>query len=69
MKASGVQAHCGSDQVSEDRRLTRKRNKLMECHCVQDVLSVIQKDERLISSRSPKKYPNIRDPMEQMGNK
>jgi Na+/H+ antiporter NhaD/arsenite permease-like protein len=65
MKASGVRHIVVADQVSKDRRLTEK-SKLQGVINMQDVLSVIQKDERLSLISLAKKYPNIRDPMDQM---
>lgn len=65
MKASGVRHIVVADEVSKGRRLTEK-SELQGVINMQDVLSVIQKDERLSLISLAQKYPNIRDPMDQM---
>lgn len=65
MKAAGVRHIVVADKVSKARRLTED-SEVVGVINLQDVMSVIQRDERLSLISLAKKYPNIRDPMEQM---
>lgn len=65
MQATGVRHLVVANAVSKDRTLTAE-SKVIGVISMQDVMAVIQKDERLSLTSLAKKYPNIRDPMEQM---
>lgn len=65
MKAAGVRHLIVADRVSKDRKLTDS-SKILGVISMQDVMSVIQKDERLSLTTLARKYPNIRNPLDQM---
>jgi CBS domain-containing protein len=62
MKAAGVRHIVVADKVSKARRLTED-SEVVGVINLQDVMSVIQRDERLSLISLAKKYPNNRDPM------
>jgi Na+/H+ antiporter NhaD/arsenite permease-like protein len=65
MKGSGVRHLIVANQVSSDRKLLPES--LVEGVInMQDVMSLIQRDERLSLKSLSLKYPNIRNPVDQM---
>ena len=65
MKAAAVRHVVIADKVSSERRLTDDST-VVGVLSMQDVMSVIQKDERLSLTSLAKKYPGITSPIEQM---
>mmetsp|Transcript_39190 Transcript_39190/g.81340 ORF Transcript_39190/g.81340 Transcript_39190/m.81340 type:complete len:734 (-) Transcript_39190:17-2218(-) len=65
MKDSRVRHLIVADTVSKQRRL-EDSSEIVGVISMQDVMSTIQKDERLSFSTLAQKYPNIKDPFEQM---
>lgn len=65
MKSSGVRHLIVADKVSVDKKLLPD-SKITGVINMQDVMSIIHKDERLSIASLTKKYPGITDPMEQM---
>lgn len=64
MKMAGVRHLVIADEVSEDRRLLPNSN-IIGVISMPDVMSLVQKDERLSMTSLAKKYPNL-SPLEQM---
>ena len=65
MKLGSVRHLIVADPVSNDRKLL-KDSKIQGVISMQDVMSVIQKDERLSLTSLEQKYPNIKNPIDQM---
>ena len=65
MKAAAVRHVVIADKVSSERRLTDDST-VVGVLSMQDVMSVVQKDERLSLTSLAKKYPGITSPIEQM---
>jgi Na+/H+ antiporter NhaD/arsenite permease-like protein len=65
MKQAAVRHLILADTVSSDRKLVSS-SQVQGVISMQDVMSVIQKDERLSLQSLAKKYPNIQNPVEQM---
>jgi len=65
MKNSGIRHLIVADKVTGELTLAADSN-VMGVINMQDVMSLVQKDERLSLTTLAKKYPNIRDPIEQM---
>ena len=65
MKGASVRHVVVADKVGSDQRLVDDSN-VVGVLSMQDVMSVIQKDERLSLSSLAKKYPGIKSPLEQM---
>lgn len=65
MKADDLRHMVVADKVSSNRRLL-ETSVVQGVINMQDVMSLIQKDERLSLTTLARKYPNIGNPMEQM---
>ena len=65
MKVAGVRHLIIADKVSKERRLEPESN-VEGVISMTDVMSVVQKDERLSLRNLAKKYPNIPNPLDQM---
>ena len=65
MKNSGIRHLIVADKVTGELTLSPDSNVAGVIN-MQDVMSLVQKDERLSLTTLAKKYPNIRDPIEQM---
>lgn len=64
MKLNGVRHVVVADKVTDDKRLF-KDSEVMGVVNLQDVMSIVQKDERLSLASLEKKYPNM-NPLQQM---
>lgn len=65
MKSAGIRHVVVADKVTKDKRLFQDSNVVGVVN-LQDVMSVVQKDERLSLTSLAKKYPGISDPLKQM---
>jgi len=65
MKLSGVRHLVLADKVSDSNRLTPESS-IKGVISMQDVMSLVQSDERLSLSSLAKKFPGLNDPMAQM---
>ena len=65
MKQEGIRHLLVADKVTDDLTL-QADSKIYGVINLQDVMSMIQKDERLSLTTLARKYPNIRDPIEQI---
>lgn len=65
MKQAGVRHLLVADKVGTDYKL-QANSRVHGVISMQDVMSLVQKDERLSLTTLARKYPNIRDPIEQM---
>ena len=65
MKVAGVRHVIVADRVTKDKHLMED-SKVLGVINLQDVMSVVQKDERLSLVSLTKKYPGITDPINQM---
>ena len=65
MKNLGVRHLIVADQVSKDQKLMQD-SKILGVINLQDIMSTVQKDERLSLASLSKKYPGIASPLEQM---
>jgi Na+/H+ antiporter NhaD/arsenite permease-like protein len=65
MKIAGVRHVVVADRVTKDKRLYED-SEVVAVINLQDVMSVVQKDERLSLDSLAKKYPGITDPISQM---
>lgn len=65
MKASGVRHLIVADRVSDDKKLLTD-SKISGVISMQDVMSLIHKDERLSMKSLAKKYPGINSPLDQL---